>query len=194
MKKGEPNSWQGSTQWRMISREAIRKWNAKRASLPKCGARRKRDGASCMQLAGENGRCYYHGLRTGKGAKYHVHILPNGDAPDFEAKLHRKLRQIERDKKAQAKRRAAMNPEQLAAHQRWHETHTPGPAAARANKRQDRQQAKELRQRIENDKPRPVSPELAELQAQVAALEERRAHYLRLAEEQHQPEDNGVFD
>lgn len=194
MKKGQPNSWQRSTQWRMISREAIRKWNAKRALLPKCGARRKRDGAPCQQLAGENGRCYFHGLRTGKGDKYHVHILPNGDAPDFGAKLHRKLRQIERDKKAQAKHRAEMTLEQLAAHQRWHETHAPGKAAARANKRQDRQQAKELRQRIENDKPRPVSPELAELQAEVAALEKARDHFRRLAEEQHQPKDDGAFD
>lgn len=193
MKKGRPNAWQGSTQWRMISREAIKRWNAKRETLPKCGARRKRDGEPCQQLAKENGRCYFHGGRTGKDANYHVHLFPNGEAPDAEKRLQRKLRQIERDRKAQAKRRAEMTPEQLAAHQEWHRAHQPGPAADRARKRQDRQQAKELRQRIENDEPRPVSDEIKALQAQAAALEKARDYFRRLADEEQANQDRGVF-
>lgn len=193
MRKGKPNSWQRSTQWRMISREAIRKWNAQRATLPKCGARRKRDGEPCQQLAKENGRCFFHGGRTGKGAKFHVHILPNGDAPDFEAKLHRKLRQIERDKKTQAKRRAEMGPEQLEAHQKWHETHQPGSAAARARNRQDRQYVRDIQARLDKLDDQPTTPELAELQAKAAYLEAERDRYRRLAEEQQSNEDKGVF-
>lgn len=193
MRKGKPNSWQRSTQWRMISREAIKEWNAKRGSLPKCGARRKRDGEPCQQLAGENGRCYFHGGRTGKGAKYHMHILPSGDAPDFEAKLYRKLRQIERDKKAQAKRRAKMSLEQLEAHQKWHEAHKPGSAAARARDRQDLQYVREIQARLDKLDDHPITPELAELQRQAAALEEARDHFRQLAEEQQKPTSE-VFD
>lgn len=193
MKSDRLSAWRQSTQWRMISREAIKRWNAKRETLPKCGAKRKRDGEPCMQLAKENGRCYLHGGRTGKGTDYHRHLFPNGDAPNAEAKLQRKLQQIERDKKARAKRRAKMSPEQLEAHQQWHRTHQPGPAADRARKRQDRQHAKELRQRMEKEDPRPVSAELAELQRQAAALEAARDHYRRLAEQEQANLDRGVF-
>lgn len=195
MKSDRLSTWRQSTQWRMISREAIKRWNAKRETLPKCGAKRKRDGEPCQQLAKENGRCHFHGGRTGKGADYHRHLFPKGDAPGAEAKLQRKLRQIERDKKAQAKRRAKMSPEQRAAHEHWHRTHQPGPAADRARKRQDRQQAKELRQRIENDEPRPVSDEIKALQAQAAFLEAERDRYRAMAQpEQYQTAGNGVFD
>jgi hypothetical protein len=193
VKKGQPNAWQGSTQWRMISREAIKKWNAKRGSMPKCGAKRKRDGQLCQQLAGENGRCHYHGLRTGKGAKFHVHILPNGDAPNFGAKLQRKLKQIERDRKAQAKRRSRMTPQELAAHEQWHRTHQSGPAAERARRRDERKRAAEIRTSLEKPDDRPISPELAAVQAQVAALEEARDYFRQLAEQEQANQDRGVF-
>lgn len=195
MKKGQPNVWQGSTQWRMISREAIKDWNAKRGSLPKCGARRKRDGEPCQQLAQENGRCHFHGGRTGKGAKFHVHILPNGDAPDFEAKLQRKFKQIERDRKTQAKRRAAMSPKQLEAHQAWQEAHQPGSAAARTRDRLERQYVREIQANLGKLDERPITPELAELQAQAAHLEAERDRYRAMAmADQTQTTGNGVFD
>lgn len=193
MKSDRLNAWRQSTQWRMLSREAIKRWNAKRETLPKCGAKRKRDGEPCQQLAKENGRCHYHGGRTGKGADYHRHLFPNGDAPNAEQKLQRKLQQIERDRKTQAKRRSRMTPEQLAAHERWHQTHQPGGGADRARKRQDRQQAEEFRQRITNEQPRPVSDEIKALQAQAAVLEEARDYFRRLAEEEQANQDRGVF-
>lgn len=194
MKSERLNTWRQSTQWRMISREAIKRWNAKRDTLPKCGAKRKRDGEPCQQLAKENGRCFFHGGRTGKGADYHRHLFPNGDAPNAEVKLQRKLQQIERDKKAQAKRRAEMSPEQRARHKHWHKTHQPGPAAARARGREDRKRSAEIRASLNGDEPKPASPELAELREKAKALEAARDYYRRVAEKRRGEEDRGVFD
>lgn len=193
MKSGRLNAWRQSTQWRMISREAIKRWNAKRETLPKCGARRKRDGASCMQLAKENGRCHYHGGSTPKAEQWMLVQWPNGKRPDVEAKLQAKLKRIERTRKEKAKRRSRMTADELAAHERWHQTHQAGARAGRARKRRDRQQAEEFRQRIANDEPRPVSDEIKALQAQAAALEEARDYFRRLAEQEQANQDQGVF-
>ncbi|MBC2773692.1 hypothetical protein H6M51_12530 [Rhizobium sp. AQ_MP] len=187
------NTWRQSTQWRMISREAIKRWNAKRETLPKCGARRKRDGLPCSQLAKENGRCHYHGGTTPKGDQWGLVQWPNGKAPDAEAKLQAKLKRIERIRKAKAKRLAAMSPEERQRYDQRAKTHAPGPAAERARRRDDRKRAAEIRASLETPDEKPVSAELAELQRQAAALEEARDHYRRLAEQEQAKQDRGVF-
>lgn len=106
--------------------------------------------------------------------------------------MQAKLKRIERDRKAKAKRLAAMSPDERQRHDARAKSHAPGPAADRARKREDRKRAAEIRASLERPEQKAVSPELAELQAKAAALEAARDHYRRLAEQQ-QSEDQGVF-
>lgn len=162
-----------------------------------CGARTKstEDHRPCQNLAlAGHDRCRIHGGATPKGSQWGLTQWPNGKAPDAEAKMQAKLKRIERDRKAKAKRLAAMSPEERQRHDARAKSHAPGPAAERARRRDDRKRAAEIRANLEKPKQDPVSPELAELQAKLAALEAARDHFRRLAEEQEQSnEDLGVF-
>ncbi|WP_315918643.1 hypothetical protein [Mesorhizobium sp. SP-1A] len=182
MKKGQPNSWQRSAQWREISRAAIRRWNAKRASLPKCGARRKRDGEPCLNLAMANGKCRCHGGRTPRGDQYRQIQWPNGSAPDAERKLAAKLKRAERNRRAKERRLAAMTPEKRAAHEKWQRDHKPGPAADRVRRRANLKAAAEFRAISERADARPLSPELLALQAERERIEAERDRVLRQIE------------
>ena len=189
----KPSAWQSSAQWRAISSAAISKWNANRWRLPKCGAARKHDGQPCEQPALENGRCRFHGGRTGKGANWGKHRLPPRNAAHWEARLAQKFAQIERDSRRRAQRLAKLTPEERQRYDEWAKSHSPGPAAERARRREDRKRAAELRAGLEKPDERPVSGELAELQRQAAALEEARDYYRRLAEQEQADQDRGVF-
>lgn len=180
MRKGKPSAWQQSAQWRAISRAAITEWNAKRASLPKCGARRKRDGEPCEIPAMANGRCYIHGGRTGSGANWHVRQWPNGDAPDAEKKLAAKLKRIDRDRRRLERRLAKMTAEERERFDRWQRDHKPGPAAERERRRADRKHAADFRKILDRCEPRPISPELRALQEQAAGLEAERDRLLQI--------------
>lgn len=184
-----PSTWQSSAQWRAISSAAISAWNANRWRLPKCGAARKYDGRPCEQLALENGRCRFHGGRTSKGAGWHKHRLPDGDAANWESKLARKFAQIERDKRRRAQRVAKLTPDERQRYDVWLKTHEPGPAAERARRRADRTAAAKIRESLARAETRPVSAELAALQAEAAELEAARDEYLKKIDE----EQKGVF-
>jgi hypothetical protein len=159
--------WRGSAEQIAVGRAAIMKWNRTRHLKPKCGAKRKRDGEPCQNLALENGRCRFHG-KTGKGANWHKPVWPNRDAPDAEARLNRKLNDLQRAAAKRAKRVAAMTPDERAAHEQWHKTHKPGPAAARARARRERQEVKQVRE-ILSARPAPVaSQEISELERLIA--------------------------
>lgn len=163
-----------------------------------CGARTKSTETHrpCQNpaLAGHD-RCRLHGGATPQGDQWGLVQWPNGKAPNAEARLQAKLKRIERTRKEKAKRLAAMSPEERQRRDERARTHAPGPAAARARKRQDRQYASEIQSRLDKLDEVPVTPELAELQAKIAALEEMRDQYRRIAEEQQQQqhEDQGVF-
>lgn len=160
-----------------------------------CGARTKstEDHRPCQNLAlAGHDRCRVHGGATPKGSQWGLVQWPNGKAPDAEAKLQAKLKRIERTRREKAKRLAAMSPEERQRHAERAKTHAPGPAAERARRRDDRKRATEIRASLEKPDDRPITPELAELQAQAMALEKARDHFRRLAEEQ-QIEDRGVF-
>ncbi len=161
---------------------------------PRCGARTKstEDHAPCRNLAlAGHVRCRLHGARTPSGDRWGLVQWPSGKAPDAEAKLQAKLKRIERDRKAKAKRLAAMSQEERQRHDARAKSHAPGPAAERARRRDDRKRAAELRASLERPDDRPVTPELAELRAQAAALEKARDHYRALAQAE---QTTGVFD
>ncbi len=113
-----------------------------RAAMPKCGARRKHDGAPCTQPVAEEGkRCRYHGGRTPKGADWHKPQFPQRGAPI--EKLGRKLADLERRRAAQAARRRAMTPDEKARYDAWHATHASG-GPARRKRRADALAARAL--------------------------------------------------
>ncbi|WP_330998553.1 HGGxSTG domain-containing protein [Ollibium composti] len=139
--------------------------------MPKCGAKRKRDGEPCRNLAMSNGKCRYHGGCTGKGANWGKHRLPPKDAAQWEARLARKFAQIERDKRRRAQRLAAMSPEERRRYDAWVKSHQPGPAAERARRRANLKAAADLRAISERADARPLSPELAALEAERRRIE-----------------------
>ncbi|WP_313606309.1 hypothetical protein [Rhizobium sp.] len=163
-----------SAQKRMQAREAILRWHRElRAIAPKCGAKRKHDGEPCQQLALSNGRCHYHGGRTGSGKDWHKTKWPKGQAPDAEEKLTRKLRDQANAVRAREKRIAAMTPEERERHEGWQRTHSPGPAAARAEKRREREQNADIAALVAKE--RSPDPASIELQMEIDALERRLA-------------------
>ncbi|RVC95857.1 MAG: hypothetical protein E5V54_00920 [Mesorhizobium sp.] len=185
-----PGGWRGSAAQIAVGRAAIRAWNAKRHLAPKCGAKAKSHGGPCRQIAMANGRCWAHGGRVPSGENWHKPVWPNRDASDAEAKLNRKLNDLQRAAAKRAKRVAAMTPEERAAHEQWQKTHKPGPAAARARARRERQEAKQVRE-IFSARPDPVAiPEISELERLIA---ERKAEIDRLTDANSKTDDKGAF-
>ena len=91
-------------------------------------------------------------------------------------KLDRKLQDVERDRKELQERLAAMTPDERARYEKKKMAMTPGPASARALKRQEAKQAAEFRQ-FATPQEKEHSPEAAELAAYRRRLE---AEYERL--------------
>lgn len=168
-----------------VGRGAITHYNKHiRPLRPRCGAKTKstEDGAPCENLALPSGKCRVHGGATPKGENWHVRQWPKGNAPDAERKLAAKLKRAERDKRRQDKRRAGMTAEERERHERWQRDHKPGPAAERARRRNDRKAAAEIREFLERAEERPISPELAKLQAERERLEAERDALLKSIE------------
>jgi hypothetical protein len=162
--------WPQSVQFRALSRDAIRRWNAERVRRPRCGAKRK-NGSLCQQWPMPNGRCHWHGGRTGRGASWHQPIFSSNPA-----KLERKLRDLKRREKRRGARLAAATPAERERHAAWQLSHSPGAAAARKAKREARRQGQEARKLLA--KPRPAGPhdaEIAQLGEQIDALKRRAA-------------------
>lgn len=128
--------WRRSPEFRAIANAALSRYNEARKRLPRCGAKRKSDGEPCQNIPLENGRCKFHGGRVPKGAQWHKVQLPR---PETSLdKMSNKLRDVERRKAKQTRRRAGMNEEEAAAHARWQSAHSPGPPGPRARRRQDK--------------------------------------------------------
>lgn len=138
-------AWARSSRFRETGRAMMKRFNLLRAFGPKCGARTRRDGHPCQHPAMANGRCFRHGGRTPKGDQWHQPQWPDADAPNWEAKLHRKLRDRERAAKKRAVQLKAMTPEERAAHGAWQRAHKPGSAAKRTMARKERADAAAFR-------------------------------------------------
>ncbi|RWD74277.1 hypothetical protein [Mesorhizobium sp.] len=67
---------------------------------------------------------------------------------------------------------AAMTPEERAAHEQWQKTHKPGPVAARARARRERQDAKQVREILSAPSAAVSNSEVDELERLIA---ERKA-------------------
>lgn len=148
------------------AREVIKAWNLKRPHVGKCGAKARSTGEPCRDVPMANGRCYRHGGRVPKGGGWHKPVWPNSERPDAEARLQRKLRDLERRTKKRARRVAAMSDEERAAHERWQAAHRPGSAAARARARTERAEAQATRRSLAAvDQLQPLSAEMAEIAA-----------------------------
>lgn len=181
MSAGKQRPWFQTAQHRLQASAAISAWNARqRAHGVKCGARRKHDGQPCQQYAMENGRCYYHGGRVGKGKDWHKPRWPKKSAPDAAQRLARKIQDLEKAARRRERRLARMSPEQRAEYQAWLRTHQPGDAGARATRRRELEQNKEARALLSRDrapsetlladpKYRAIIDRLAELRALMAA-------------------------
>lgn len=167
-------AWPKSDQFRDIARRAITEWNMKRDDLPKCGAKGRKTGEPCRHVAMANGRCYVHGGRTPKGDDWHRPRWPDGDAPNAEVKLARKLRDMERSAKKRATRLAKMTPEERERHAHWQRTHKPGSPRKRAAEREYRRQNADAAKMLEN-KRADVDPAVVDLQRAIDELERRAA-------------------
>lgn len=133
-----------STRHRVQARQAITRWHRTLRPLrPRCGAKRKYDGQPCQQIAMANGRCSYHGGRTPKRDGWHKPRWPNGDVPDAERKLARKLGDLEKLAAKRLAKLAAMSPGERARYEEWRQSHRPGSGASRAAARRAQVQVAE---------------------------------------------------
>jgi len=137
---------------------------AQREAAPKCGAK-ARAGGSCQGLALENGRCRIHGGLTPKGDQWHRMQYPSATAPP--AKLDKKLKEIERRRRLQAERVAAMPPDERARYERRSEAAKPRSRAAREQTRRNREAVEILKRSTRA----PESAEQAELREACERLE-----------------------
>lgn len=174
-----------------VGRAALTRYNREvRPYRLRCDATRKRDGERCENIASPNGKCRVHGGATPRGKNWHKRQWPSGSTPDAEKKLRDKLKLIDRDRRQLEKRLAKMSPDERRRYDEWHRARQPGPPGPRAQRRVDRKSAAKIRKSLERDEPRPISPELAALQEQAAALEAERD---RLLLRQIQDQPIGVF-
>lgn len=171
-------TWTQTPAGRRHAAAAISTWNRKRHLAPKCRAKAKSTGEQCGNVAMSNGVCYLHGGRVGRGdGLWHKPVWPNGDAPDFEAKFQRKLRDQARAEKRRQARIAAMTPKQRDRYFKWRASHAPTSAADRAARRRDRGSDEWLRGVL--DRPEKIDPEVAELRAKAEALRAEEAEIRR---------------
>lgn len=164
--------------WVVAGTAALRRVQAERHLMPKCGATSKSTGQPCGQFPMENGRCYYHGGRTPKGKDWHKPRWPKNTAPDAEQKMEARLRNLAKQEKRRQKRLAKMTAEERAAYDKWKREHPTGTPQHREAKRIARKQNAEAKAQLSQPAvERPLSPEsaaiarrIAELRAQLAAM------------------------
>lgn len=187
------NRWRQSAEFRQIATRALKTNLVASKAAPRCGARRKRDGAPCCRPAMKNGRCYLHGGKTPSGRQWHVVQFPDCSTPAGEAKFNRKLRDRERIARKRAAWIAAMTPERRAKYDAWHRTHAPGAKAARKTERERRRQSVRARLLLNGGASRATSdPKLVLIEA---TLVELRAELARLEAQDRslKDADGGVF-
>jgi hypothetical protein len=164
--------WWRSERFRAVALQALRDINARRAALPKCGAKRKSDGGACQQPAMPNGRCRFHGGLTPKGDQWHKLRVPARSKSGAKslARFDKKLEARERREREKKRKLATMTPDQRQAYEAWQQTHKPGSASARARARFLREQNAFLVELLEKPN-QPVSDQIAALDALIDQIE-----------------------
>lgn len=177
---------------------ALRRYHARRHTNPVCGAKGKTTGKPCQQPPMENGRCRLHGGLTPKGDQWHI-VRRQSPSKRAAAKLQAKLETLERRAKERAARLARMTPEERAAYDKWVREHPPGPAAARAARKQARQDAAAVRKLLDQSQgsKRPDDPELVAITERIAELRARKVALELEAAQDNEAPDNpaqaGIF-
>lgn len=144
--------------------------NARRATMPKCGAKTRTTGEPCQNLAMANGRCRLHGGATPKGDRWHLPVWPDGSAPDATEKANRKAADLEKRQRKKAKRLARRSPQELAEHDAWQKARRPGSAKRRKADREQRRQGAEAQVWLQAPaSPRKMSAAVQALQDDLAA-------------------------
>jgi hypothetical protein len=161
--------WRRSDEFRARMREIGRRRAAEWNAAPRCGARKRTDGEPCGNPGLEpSGRCRFHGGKSPRGKDWH-RILPRAGKPDVEAD-RRKLRNKDRAARARAKRLAAMNDEERAAHKRWHAAHKPGSPEMRAAERDRRKRDRQAQEDFAVQRAEAHNSEVAALERQIENL------------------------
>lgn len=165
--------------WVVAGTYALRRVQAQRHLMPKCGATSKSTGEPCRQFAMKNGRCYYHGGRTPKGKEWHRRQWKYSDGPNCQRRLRVKLEQIARAAYVRDARLARMTPEQRARFDLWHRQHPLGTPAQRKASKAARQMNADLRARqksfaknafVASAELQEIEQRIADLRAQLAFL------------------------
>ena len=142
----------------------------------------------------KNGRSGIHGGKTPSGRQWHVVQFPDCSTPAGEAKFNRKLRDQKRYAAKRALRLAAMTPEQLAKHEAWHRSHSPGGSRASRSAQRDRVgQDADLRRLIAQRSSVPTtSPEADRIRTELAAARAKLA-ILEARADKSSDDKEGIF-
>jgi hypothetical protein len=105
----------------------------------------------------ENGRCAWHGGKTGRKDQWHRLRWPSKSSSNAIEKLNRKLRDRERQARKKAKCLAAMTPEERRRYEEWHKARKPGPPGPRAAERTRRKQNKDMQNLFAAPERRPAA-------------------------------------
>jgi hypothetical protein len=195
------SAYHRSTAFRLTANAALARYNASRPSLPKCGAKRKRDGEPCTNIALGNGRCRFHGGRTPSGDSWHRPVWPNRDAPDAVEKMHAKLRDLEKAAQRRARRLLCMTDAERKAHEAWHRDRPATSAADRAERKRLRNDANNARELMaaapkgslaDDPEYQSIVARIAELKVRLSAAEDEATADNFAAADKGTP-DQGVF-
>ncbi|TNF15449.1 MAG: hypothetical protein EP320_04360 [Rhodobacteraceae bacterium] len=172
--KGGRSAYHRSAEFRAIANAALARWNARRASLPKCGAARRSDGGPCQNLPLANGRCRLHGGKTPSGDGWHRPVWPDKSSPKAAARLNAKLRALQEAERERKARWARMTPEERERYEEWHRLRPVGTPGARQAERQRRKEAEEARRVFSSVSAasETVDPAYAELVERIEYLKE----------------------
>ncbi|CAO4149236.1 hypothetical protein LPLAFNJD_LOCUS2894 [Methylorubrum aminovorans] len=162
-------AWELSPEFRAIALDTLRRVNARKHLIPRCGAKARSTGQPCKRIpAPGRKRCLFHGGATPRGdgpAGWHTPGFPDGLPPrkassaSFKQKRRRELQE----------RRDALTPEQQAQLEEWRRTHEAGSTSKRARRRTDRAAAEWLRDLMEQPR-RPSHPQPAEAACEPTTL------------------------
>lgn len=165
------NGYTGSATHRHQARQAIKGWNARRANLTRCGAKR-RNGEPCQNLQLENGRCRFHGGTVPKGDKWHRAQFPAKGSKATERKARMKLEKLQQREAKRLARVALMTPEEHEQHERRRKALKGGPAAKRLAAKLEAQSNADARALMTKpaDRPAPTDPGYQAIVARLAEL------------------------
>ena len=155
------HTWRQSAEFRTVARDALKKINAERHLLARCGAKRKSTGTPCEALpARGRKRCRLHGGATNRGdgpAGWHTPAFPGG-MPTGKPRSDAQKKRRHRNNLARIE---ALTPDECARYEAWQASHAPVGAVKRHRRRSDREAAQWLQNLMAEGDPKPAPPRRA---------------------------------